>query len=169
MKLFNTSRNTDARRRRFGRLPLPSADAVATRPPHALDSVDAFVDRLCELPLADWLVIGYAAIADRAGAPARMVAFSRLESAIASLGRQIAAWHVRDAIDTAAFTAVGAASSWTRANRRAFAAAHAAAEDCALALLAGDALAPAYRQSLIAPFIALDSSPARDRSLAPSV
>ena len=174
MKLISAFRNSPfARKRIVGRLPLPrgaaSLNGAASARLSSLKAVDTLVDRLCDLPLAAWLVIGHAVIADRVGASARAVAFARLETAIASRGLQIAAWHVRDAVDTAAFTAASGITHWTRANHRAFAAAHAAAEDAALALLVGDALSAPDRRVLAAPFTDPDSPLAPERSLAQSV
>jgi hypothetical protein len=160
MKLISAfGKSPDTRKRRFGRVQPPrNGDRTSTRPSRPTDAVDEFVNLLCELPLADWLVIGHALIADRVGAAARVVAFARLQGAIAAFRMQLEAWHVRDSVDTAAFTAASGITSWTRANRRAFAATHAAAEDAGLALLVGDALSAEDRRLLAAPFAARVSS-----------
>ncbi len=125
-----------ARRARTGRLSLPQgvAEMSAGEVP-ALERVNDFVDRLAALPLADWLSVGRLLAADRVALTARSSAWPILDAAIGVRGLRVAAWYVRDAVETAAFLASGSACGWTSDERRAFAGAHRAAEEAALALL----------------------------------
>lgn len=153
-----------SRRARTGRLPLPKRVTELTPVDvPALAPVDVFVDRLAELPMAAWLTVGRALIADRTGEYARAKAFAILEETIGSHELEVAAWYVRDAVETSAFLASAPMSRWTSEERRAFAAACAAAEEAALALLARDHLPDREFNALYAPlqrYVALDA-PAR--------
>ena len=147
----NSSGNGGSRMR-TGRLPLPASVASLTADDvPALDRVNAFVDRLAELPARAWIEIGRARMStpadDRHG-----IAFALLEATIGAHEMGVTAWYVRDAVETAAFLAASAMPRWTREERRAFVAAQGAAEDAALALLARSYLAQADFDLLFASF-----------------
>ena len=99
-----------------------------------------FADWLAELPLASWLDIGRALAADRDQRSARCTAWAILDAAIADRGLCVAAWYVRDAVDTSALLALGGDCHGSLSERRTFAIAHRAAEEAALALLACEQL-----------------------------
>ncbi len=65
----------------------------------------------------------------------RVTSYAILEATINDRGLAVAAWYVRDAIETSAYYASHSIVKWTSKERRAFAAAHAAAEDAALSIL----------------------------------
>jgi hypothetical protein len=141
---------------RSGRLPLPRRVAELTPADSpGLAAVDTFAERLAELPAEHWLAVGRELIADGAAADGRVTAIMSLETAIVARELGIAAWYVRDAVDTSAYLAGQSVTRWTSAERRAFAAAHGAAEDAALALLARPGIAPAELAVLCAPFDSL--------------
>ncbi|HEX3866463.1 MAG TPA: hypothetical protein VHV78_06900 [Gemmatimonadaceae bacterium] len=126
--------------------PLPLVDFV----------VDFFVEQLAELPTHAWLEIGRAVDSAGRGASSRRAALSVLQTAAARQDVVVAAWFVRDAVETAASIARGATMArWSRENRRAFSAARAAAEHAALALLLSRRLPVADHRALVAPFAAL--------------
>jgi len=77
-----------------------------------------------------------------------------LGATINGRGLAVAAWYACDAIETSAFYA-SRAKRWTPSDRRAFAAAYAAAEDAALALLARQFVPAADCATLVAPFARL--------------
>jgi hypothetical protein len=142
-----------ARRPHVGRLLLPRAIAPLTpseKPP--LADVDAFVYRLVELPFSEWLAIGQSVVSDRSGIPVRRSAWALVDAAITKQGLAVAAWYVRDAVDTAAFLVSRRVPSWPRDGRRMFAAAHGAAEAAALALLARAHMSLESLSILCAPF-----------------
>lgn len=145
-----------APRTRVGRLPLPKqvADLTPEEEP-ALADVNVFVDRLAELPLDGWLTIGRSSIGDHSSVGRRATAFAILEATIATNALGVAAWYARDAVETSAFVATRSAARWTSKDRRAFAAAHAAAEEAALALLAHEKLPASDFALLIEPFASL--------------
>ena len=126
-----------ARRRRTQRLPLPAsvAELTLTEEPELLN-VDAFLDRLVELPLSTWLTIGAELMADRDGLVVRQRAWSDVEAAIARFGLGITVWHLRDAVHTAAYLVSRHISCWSREERCRFAATHGAADAAAASLLA---------------------------------
>lgn len=141
------------RRARVGRLRLPSAVADLTpQDEPALAAVNQFADRLAELPLSAWLDTGRCAMAANSDIAKRSTSYAILEATLNDRGLAVAAWYVRDAIETSAFYVAGSATRWARTDRRAFAAAHAAAEEAALALLAREFLPSADRATLCAPF-----------------
>jgi hypothetical protein len=142
-----------ARRARVGRLRLPRAVVELTpRDEPALAAVNEFADRIADLPLAAWIDAGRSVIADRSSLEPRSTAFAILATTINDRGLAVAAWYARDAIETSAFYASQSATRWNPGDRRAFAAAHAAAEDAALALLARNFQSVADRGVLCAPF-----------------
>lgn len=116
-------------------LPPPSR-GVAARTETDLDGVTAFLDGLFELPLASWLAIGRALIADRQGLAVRQAAWSDVEDAIGTYNLAVAAWHVRDALETVVGLVSRPVPGWSRDERCQFAAAHGAGEAAALALRA---------------------------------
>jgi hypothetical protein len=124
------------------------------QPSQARRGVDAFLDRLIELPLAEWLAIGELIVVDRDHVPVRRRAWDELEAKLRTGRLGVAAWSIRDAVDTAAYIATCESHRWTRHERGAFAAAHGAAEAAALALLARDDLPAEIYRSLTAPFAA---------------
>src|SRR5262249_51584521 len=140
------------RRIRTGRLRLP-AEVAGLTPDDVptLSAVDGFADRLAEEPLATWLSIG-GAIVDAPSNPLRATSFAILDATINYGRRAVGAWYVRDAIDTSASYASPPLRRWTTRERRCFAAAHAAAEEAALALLARDLLSVEDFGTLCIPF-----------------
>jgi len=159
-----TSRATDRvpmrpallRRVRTGRLPLPRQVAELTPDDEpALAAVNAFADRLAQLPLAEWLTVGRKMIESPSEYAHRETPYAILEATINERGLGVAAWYMRDAIETSAFYAGSTMTRWTSIDRRAFAAAHALAEDTGLALLAREALAIEDFGALAAPFATL--------------
>ena len=142
-----------ARRMRTGRLPVPQRGTQLTAADEpALALVNAFVDRLAELSVQEWLEIGRARVADRDLAGRRATAFAVLEATVGARDLGVAAWYTRDAVETSSFLATCAVRRWTSAERRMFAAAQAVAEDAALALLAHDELPSAEFETLLTPF-----------------
>jgi hypothetical protein len=117
--------------------------------------VNAFADRLAELPVLAWLTVGRTLIDDPSAYAPRETPYAILEATINNQGLAVAAWYVRDAIDTSAYYASHSILKWTSKERRAFAAAHAAAEDAALAILARPHLGDEDAAALCAPFSAL--------------
>ena len=123
------------RRATLALLPPLSSELPATTEA-ALDAAMRFMDRLVELRLRDWLAVGRRLIADREGLAVRQRAWMEVDAAIGAHGLALAAWHMREALETAAFLVSQTASRWTREERRQFAATQGAAEAAALALLA---------------------------------
>jgi hypothetical protein len=129
------------RRMRTGRLPLPRQVAELTPDDQpALAGVNAFADRLAELPVLAWLTVGRTLIDNPSIYARRETPYAILEATINDQDLAVAAWYVRDAIETSAYYASHSIVKWTSKERRAFAAAHAAAEDAALAILAQEHL-----------------------------
>jgi hypothetical protein len=151
-----------------GRLPLPSQGALLSElDAAALVAAKAFADRLGDVPLARWLTIGDAIIATGTQSPERAAAWAKAEQAIVEQRLDVAAWHVRDAVETVAYLAGHSVGKLSRSDRRAFAAAHGAAEEAALALLVSRTLSGADLQRLCAPFADLVAPIAREtRSIA---
>ena len=135
--------------RRMGHLPIPRhvAELTPSDDP-ALECVNAFVDRLLDLPFFAWLAIGHSVSSEHDGLPVRRAALDALDVAIADHGLGVPAWYVRDAIETAAFLAARGVSQWSRRERGLFAAAHGTAETEALALLARAHLPAAVLRTL---------------------
>jgi hypothetical protein len=143
------------RRMRTGRLSLPRQVAELTPEDEpALAAVNAFADRLADLPVSEWLTIGRRLVDDPSLYADRATPYAILEATIANRHLGVAAWYVRDAIETSAYYASQPRKRWTSKERRAFAAAHAAAEEAALAILARAHLADADASTLCAPFSA---------------
>jgi hypothetical protein len=144
-----------------GRIPLP-VDAIAftVNGAASLEPVDEFIDRAAGLPRAAWLQIGRTLMQGEEGS--RSTARLLLEAAIADHRLGIMAWNVRDGVDTAAYYAGGSSAGSSRDERRAFAAAHAAAEGAALAFLVRDHLASDDVAQLQAPFACCLSEPGLD-------
>jgi hypothetical protein len=142
-----------ARRMRTGRLPLPQrvADLTPLDEP-ALAAVNAFADRLADLPASAWLAVGRSVMANNSFYELRATPFAILEATINDRGLAVAAWYVRDAIETSAFYATRPVVRWTSHERRAFAAAHGAAEESALAILAQPFLSSGVYATLCGPF-----------------
>ena len=140
---------------RTGRLRLPRQVAELTPDDQpSLAAVNAFADRLAELPVLAWLTVGRTLIDNPSTYALRETPYAILEATINNRGLSVTAWYVRDAIETSAYYASHAIVKWTSKERRAFAAAHAAAEDAALALLAREHLRAADFAALSAPFAA---------------
>ena len=138
---------------RTGRLPLPAEVAGLTpRDVPSLAAVDGFADRMAELPCSSWLAVGRPHIENASRLSLRAAPRAILEATINDAGLALAAWYVRDAIDTSAYYASIPVRRWTSAERRCFAAAHAVAEDAALALLTRAFLASEDFDILCAPF-----------------
>ena len=150
------------RRMRTGRLPLPREVAGLTPEDlPALAPVDAFADGLAELPLTSWLSIGQSLVDSASVSALRATPYAILEATINDRGLAIAAWYVRDAIETSAYYVSPPLRRWTRMERRCFAAAHAAAEEAALAMLARAFLSSEDFDALCAPFASLIDGAAR--------
>jgi hypothetical protein len=165
MKPFRTMSSSSNTRR----MPHVVREPVSSRVDHIDRSaaVRAFVDALFELTLADWLDAGRRVLAERTSTIEHDATRARLSAAVESARLAVAAWEVCDALETAAYVACPHPENLTRATRRRFAAAHAAAEDMAVAILVGDELARGDRAILFAAFSPAASS-RRDRSPAPT-
>ena len=139
-------------RTRDRRLPMPPhiANMTETHEP-ALALVKEFVEQLCSLPLDGWLAIGHGVMNNRCTA-AYSNAWHAVQQAIARNDLGLAAWHVRDEIETLAYVASHSGAPLSRANRPVFAAAHGAAEDAAMSLLVGAEISLADLELLSAPF-----------------
>ena len=138
---------------RGGRLPLPaSVRQLEESDEPAVTRVHHFVDALCALSLAAWLEMGQRLLGDELGAAARAAAWTALDAAIAERRLGVAVWHVRDAVETAAFLATRRVPRMSRVERRAMVAAQGAAEEAAIALLAREHVRPADYETLAAPF-----------------
>lgn len=122
--------------------------------PFVPEYVRSFVARLAQLPASEWVEVGRALAANREGLVARSTARATLDATIANRGLSMAAWSVRDAVETAACLAGHAARRWSPADRRFLAHARDAAEGAALALLARDYLTAKDCDLLYAPFAA---------------
>jgi hypothetical protein len=128
-------------------------------PPRPLRSVDGlsvsqvapFVDGLGVLTLEEWLDIGRVILADRDGLSSRVTAWVILEATIADRRLDVAAWYVRDAVETMAYLARRTAPL-SRSERRLFMAAHGGAEEAALAVMAREHMAVLDFEALVAPF-----------------
>jgi hypothetical protein len=101
-----------------------------------------------------WLAVGRTLINDPSIYALRGTPYAILEATINNRGLAVAAWYVRDAIETSAYYASHSITKWTSKERRAFAAAHAAAEDAALAILARPHLGAEDAAALCGPFSA---------------
>jgi hypothetical protein len=127
----------------------------------ALHAVNAFADRVAELSWAAWLSIGQSLVEGAPGSTLRSTARAILEATINDAGLAVAAWYARDAIETSAHYAWPAPRRWTSAERRCFAAAHTAAEDAGLAILACELISAEDFDVLCAPFASLVEAAAR--------
>jgi len=146
------------RRMRTGKLRLPRQVAELTPDDQpALAAVNAFADRLAELPVLSWLTVGRTLIDNPSIYTQRETPYAILEATINDRALAMAGWYVRDAIETSAYYASHSIVTWTSRERRAFAAAHAAAEEAALAILAQEYLNAEDFASLSAPFAGLVS------------
>jgi hypothetical protein len=147
---------------------LPSRNRTeSTQPLRTMSSSsNAFVDGLAELAIADWLDIGCRMQDDDVFAVERHAARARLEAALESGRLALAAWHVRDAVETVAYLACDGARCLSPTSQRHLALARAAAEDAALTMLVGDELSCEDRGILCAAFNPAERS-RRDRSPAP--
>lgn len=155
----------EIRRVRGGRLPLPSSvRRLDDSDEPALAPVHRFVDALCELPLAHWLRIGRRVAGDQQGVAVRVATRALLDRVLVEQRLGIAAWHVRDAVETVAFLATRTAPPLSRAERRELMTAQDAAEEAALALLAREHLPEAAYETLGRAFSTLLS--AKDRGAA---
>jgi hypothetical protein len=145
------------------RLPLPPRVAQMTAADEpALALSKAFVEGLCDLPLENWLAIGRAVMAIRTSA-GYADAWSAVERAIAKRDLALAAWHMRDEIETIAYVVSHVGAPLSRANRPAFAAAHGAAEDAALALLVRGCVSAMDIDLLCTPFASTIVAPSSTR------
>lgn len=151
-------------RLRTGRLPLPERLlAIRQIEDPDLGRVNAFVDRLSELPRETWVAVGRRLAENVELQGRRATARLLLDAAIADRGLSLAAWYVKDAVETSAFLAARTAVGMTRSERRAFACAHGAAEVCALALLTERSLPVSDFETLYRPFA--DEVPATGASI----
>ena len=138
--------------RRLRAVQLSPLDAQQLPTPSSLGRVDAFLDQLVELSLANWLAIGEAVVSARELVPVRQRAWDDLEAKLVGGRFGLVVWSVRDAVDTAAYIASRESRRWSRHERETFAAAHGAAEVAALALLARDDLTAEIYRALTTPF-----------------
>jgi len=141
---------------RTGRLRLPRqvTELNSANEPW-LERVNAFIDRLADQPLDAWLDVGRSIVANDRLRSDRCTAWAIVDATIADRGLAIGAWYARDAVETAAFLARTSAVSshrWSRSGHRCFAAAHGAAEEACLALLAREFVAKEDVDALCAPF-----------------
>jgi len=132
-------------------LPLPVSQLSAALEP-ALAAANAFVERVGDLPLTSWLAIGRAVMAAGVDSAEGAASWTNVERAIADHRLELAAWHVRDAVETIAYVASHSTALLSRADRRVFAAAHGAAEEAALAVLVRRHLPDGDFDRLCAPF-----------------
>ncbi len=116
-----------------------------------LDAARSFAERLADLPTWAWLEVGNSLLSDRSSRARRAAASALLDATINARGLALAAWYACDAIETSAFYVSGE-RCLTPSDRRALAAAYAAAEDAALALLAAQFVSAADCAMLVAPF-----------------
>jgi hypothetical protein len=145
-------------RRNAGRLLLPASAARLTEDDESsLRRVNPFIDRLAELRVSDWVAIGRTVIEGRSAIAARSAAWVTVDATIAHWRLGVVAWHVRDAIETAAFLACHSGPVLSRSDRQMFFAAQGAAEDAALALLVHGYIPEQDVESLCAPFAAFAS------------
>jgi len=121
----------------------------------AMFAVDAFADRVAKLPWNAWLSVGRSLVEGAPPSTSRATSRAILEATINDAGLAVAAWYVSDAIETSAHYASVSRHRWTSAERRCFAAARAAAEDAALAILASTFLSAEDFDVLCAPFTRL--------------
>jgi hypothetical protein len=117
-----------------------------------LAPVDGLLDWLVELPLAQWLAVGRNA-ASSPQSPAHSASCVVISTTIVDQRLELAAWHVRDAIETVAFIASHSRRPMSRADRRSFSVAHGVAEETALALLTRDFLPSESFRLLCSPFL----------------
>jgi hypothetical protein len=146
--------------RPVGRLPQPRRIVMSTPVRQStLAEVGVFVDLLAGLALDDWLLVGRSAIGKRSAPERRATACGRLDATIRAHDLTVAAWYVRDSVETAACLAAGTVSRWQSLDRRMFSAAHGAADAAALALLARDLLPANVFALLMAPFTSVAPEP----------
>jgi len=144
---------TQAPRRSAAVLALPLLSVgLAAGAALELGSVSAFIDGLVELPVSSWLTIGRELMADREGLAVRQAAWTDVEEAIAAHSLALAAWEVRDALETAVCLVSRAVQRWSRDERCQFAATHGAADAAALALRASAHVRPDCVRVLCSPF-----------------
>jgi hypothetical protein len=139
---------------------LPLSAGLAASAEANVDGVSEFLDRLLELPVASWLTIGRELMADRQGLAVRQAAWSDVEEAIGTHDLALAAWQVRDALETVVSLVSRAVPQWSRDERCQFAATHGAADAAALALQARAHVRPdvvRILQSPFAPFVEFSS------------
>src|SRR5262249_25975293 len=117
----------------------------------ALALTKTFIEHNGDLPTESWIAVGRAAMANRSAA-AYANAWRAVQQAIAKHELSLAAWHIRDQIETLAYLASHAGAPLARKDRPVFAAAHGAMEDAALALLVSSDLTAGDLDLLCAPF-----------------
>jgi hypothetical protein len=118
---------------------------------HALSLANAFVDRLAEFTPAQWLDVGRHVVTNHETVALHARARAIMDATIANRSLGLAAWHVRDAVETIAYLASHCGPNLSRQQRRHFAAARAGAEDAALAVLTREHLAPEEFAALCSP------------------
>lgn len=117
-----------------------------------LDEVNAFIDRLGELPLGEWIAIGRGVIAKAMETGRPETALAIVDATLATEGLSVMAWYARDAVETSAFVASRSDRRWTSAERKAFTAAQTAAVHAAYAILVRQHVPAADFAAVIAPF-----------------
>jgi hypothetical protein len=117
-----------------------------------MDRAEAWVDQLTDLSQTQWLAIGGALAADHRGTLVRHDARRAVDAALETGALRLAAWYVRDALETAVFTISQGMPPCSRDERGRFAVAHDAAQAAALAQLAAPYLSNDTVDVLCAPF-----------------
>ena len=127
----------------------------------AVENANSFVDQLTALPLSAWLAVGQRLATDDQDMVVRQAAWNEVERIVAGDEFAVVAWHLREAVDTAAALAKRGIRAWSRSDRCNFASAHHAAEVAALAQLSSAYIPPETLRLLCKPFAAaLAASPA---------
>jgi hypothetical protein len=133
----------------------------AARPLDGLTAASAcalehWLDALAELPLDRWVAVGHACAQDVAGRQKRVTSKALLDATFADQQLVLAAWFIRDMVQTATYRAATAAARARWSVRRDFAAARSAADGAALAIAAQQWLPREDHEALCAPFAAIE-------------
>ncbi len=125
--------------------------ALGTLPDSSAQRLEAWLDMLGELTLADWADIGR--VCEDPGVLAAMTRGCKaVESVVADRELDVTAWLVRDHVETVTHAIRVAAARQPRRRRARLAVARMAAEWAALSMAMDAWLAPADRDALRAPF-----------------
>lgn len=113
-----------------------------------------FLERLAVLRLSEWLEVGRSALVGGDRLASRATVRAHMLATITDHDLGLAAWYVRDAVETLAFLASHAALCLSRSDRPLFITARRAAEDAALAELVRAHLSASDHEVLLSPFAA---------------